>query len=210
MHISSPKTDFSSDHEKQVAHGWGGQDGNAELADENAGEAIAQKDEKEAVAEDAAADADPAVEEAEEKTKSYDAYLAELAEKKLAVAQNVRKANEGSSAKFPEGKEVSREDSEDFFVGSGGKQRRARERKEKNFVELDGDRLLQPAPRENFGGRGRGGRGRGEGRGGRGGEFRGRGRGEGRGEGRGGRGPRGGAQSGPNLNDSSAFPSLGA
>lgn len=203
---------LSSDHDKQVAHGWGGADGNAELADENAGEAIAQKDEKEAVAEDAAADADPAVEaEPEEKTKSYEQYLAELAEKKLALgSQKVRQANEGSSAKFPEGKEVAREDGEDFIAGSGGKQKRTRERKEKAFVELDGDRLLQPAPRDNFGGRGRGGRGRGEGRGGRGGEFRGRGRGEGRGEGRGGRGPRGGAQSGPNLSDSSAFPSLGA
>jgi plasminogen activator inhibitor 1 RNA-binding protein len=196
------------------------------LADETAGEAIAQKDEKEAVAEDAAAEVDPAVEaEPEDKTKSYDEYLAELAQKKLDLGeQKVRKANEGSSAKFPEGKAVAREEGEDYFAPTGGKKQRTRERKEKAFVELDGDRLLQPAPRENFGGRG--GRGRGEGRGGRDGESRGRGgrggrgrgegrggesRGEGRGEGRGGpRGPRGGAQSGPNLNDNKAFPSLGA
>lgn len=203
---------WTSDHEKQVAHGWGAASGEGELADETAGEAIAQKDEKEAVAEDAAPE-DVAEPEPEDKTKSYEQYLAELAQKKLDLGeQKVRKANEGSSAKFPEGKAVTREEDEDYFAGSGGKKQRTRERKEKAFVELDGDRLLQPPPRENTGGRGRGGRGRGEGRGGRGGEGRGRGRGEGRGEGRGGggRGPRGGAQSGPNLNDNNAFPSLGA
>ncbi|KAJ4304576.1 hypothetical protein N0V90_000102 [Kalmusia sp. IMI 367209] len=199
-----------ADHDKQVAHGWGGNDGPAELADETAGEAIAQKDEKEAVTEDAAAEADPEAEpEPEDKSKSYKEYLAELAEKKLSLgSQNVRKPNEGSSKKFPEGTAIARDEEEDSYIaGSGGKAKRTRERKEKAFVELDGDRLLQPAARDNFGGRGRGGRGRGEGRG----EFRGRGRGrgEGRGEGRG-RGGRGGAQSGPNLNDSNAFPSLGA
>lgn len=195
-----------AEHEKQTAHGWGGNDGRSELADEQAGEAIAQADEKEAVAEDAEAEAEP---EPEDKTKSYTAYLAEQAEKKLSLgAQNVRKANEGSSKKFPEGTAISRDDEEDFIAGSGGKTKRQRERKEKAFVELDGDRMLQQAPRENF--RGRGGRGRGEGRG----EYRGRG-GRGRGEGRGGgesrgRGGRGGAQSGPNLSDANAFPSLGS
>lgn len=191
-----------AEHDKQAAHGWGGNDGNAELADEQAGEAIAQADEKDAVAEDAEAQAEP---EPEDKTKSYADYLTELAEKKLSLsAQNVRKPNEGSSKKFPEGTAISREDEEDFIAGSAGKSKRQRERKEKAFVELDGDRMLQQAPRDNFRGRGRG---RGEGRG----EFRGRGgrgRGEGRGEGRG-RGGRGG-QSGPNLADSSAFPSLGS
>ncbi|KAJ4993650.1 elicitor protein [Stagonosporopsis vannaccii] len=214
------------EHEKQAAHGWGAETGEAELADEQAGEAIAQKEEKEAVKEDAEAEA--AEPEPEDNSKSYAAYLAELAEKKLKLGeQNLRKANEGSSQNFPEGTQVKRQE-EDFFAGSGGKAKRERQRKEKVHVELDSERMLAPPPREGGarGGRGgdRGGRGRGEGRGSfRGGEGRGRGgdrpaRGEGRGgrgrgEGRGApaAGPRGGARgNAPNVSDSSAFPSLGA
>ncbi|XP_014560599.1 hypothetical protein COCVIDRAFT_23251 [Bipolaris victoriae FI3] len=212
-----------SEHDKQVAHGWGGKDGDAELADEQAGEAIAQAEEKDAIREDA--EGENAEPEPEDKSKSYAAYLAELAEKKLSLAaQNVRKANEGSSQKFPEGTALSRDDQEDFIAGGQGKAKRERARKEKVHVELDGDRMLAPPPREG-GGRGRG-RGRGEFRGGEGrgrGNGEGRGRGEGRGEFRGrgrggetrgrgdarGRGGRGGAP-GPNITDSSAFPSLGA
>lgn len=204
------------EHEKQAAHGWGAETGEAELADEQAGEAIAQKEEKEAVKEDAEAEA--AEPEPEDNSKSYTAYLAELAEKKLKLGeQNLRKPNEGSSKNFPEGTQVKREE-EDFFAGSGGKAKRERQRKEKVHVELDSDRMLAPPPREggSRGGRGdrgdRGGRGRGEGRG-RGGDRGARGAGRGRGEGRGDARPRGGrgnAQSGPNVTDSSAFPSLGA
>jgi plasminogen activator inhibitor 1 RNA-binding protein len=202
-----------SEHEKQAAHGWGAETGEAELADEQAGEAIAQKEEKDAVKEDAEAEA--AEPEPEDNSKSYTAYLAELAEKKLKLGeQNIRQANEGSSKNFPEGTQVKREE-EDFFAGSGGKAKRERQRKEKVHVELDSDRMLAPPPREggSRGGRGdRGGRGRGEGRG-RGGDRGARGAGRGRGEGRGDARPRGGrgnAQSGPNVGDSSAFPSLGA
>jgi plasminogen activator inhibitor 1 RNA-binding protein len=131
-----------ADHDKQAAHGWGGNDGNAELADEQAGEAIAQAEEKDAIKEDAedAAEAEP-----EDKSKSYTAYLAELAERKLSLAaQNVRKANEGSSKKFPEGTALAREEQEDFMAGSQGKAKRERARKEKVHVELDGDRMLAP------------------------------------------------------------------
>jgi len=196
-----------AEHEKQAAHGWGGQDGISELADEKAGEAIAKADEKE----DGAVAAEEAEPEEEDKSKSYVAYLAELAEKKLSLAaQNVRKPNEGSSAKFPEGKPVTRDEPEDFIAGSGGKAKREREKKAKNFLALDDEKLHREAPRESFGGRGRG---RGEGRGGRG-----RGEGRGRGAPRGGaprggdrpaRGGRGSAQT-PNVTDQSAFPSLGA
>ncbi|KAF2738847.1 hypothetical protein EJ04DRAFT_549727 [Polyplosphaeria fusca] len=206
-----------ADHEKQAAHGWGGPDGGAELADENAGEAIAQQEQKEgAVAEgeaeggfdgEAAAEAEP-----EDKSKSYAAYLAEQAEKKLSLAaQKARQPNEGSKQKLPEGKELSRDEEDDFIAGHGGKTKRTRERKEKSLVELDDTRPREER-RDNFGrGRGRGGDRGGRGRG----EFRGRGRGEGRGDGRGdggrggARGGRGG-QSGPNVSDPSAFPSLGA
>jgi plasminogen activator inhibitor 1 RNA-binding protein len=212
-HLTRP-----SDSDKQAAHGWGGNDGDAELADEQAGESIAKAEEKDAVKEDAEAEA--AEPEAEDNTKSYVAYLAELAEKKLKLGeQSLRQANEGSSKKFPEGTAVTRTE-EDFMASSSGKAKRERQRKEKVHVELDGDRMLAPPPREG-GARG----GRGEGRGGRGrGSGEGRGRGEfrgGRGEGRGGRGrgeargdarPRGGrgGAAGPNITDSSAFPSLGA
>jgi plasminogen activator inhibitor 1 RNA-binding protein len=204
--------DAGSDHEKQAAHGWGGQDGNAEYADEKAGEAIAQQDEKEdAVAAgepEGGADGDAAGEpEPEDKTKSYADYLAEQAANKLSLsAQEIRRPNEGSKQKFPEGKELTRDEDDDFIAGQGGKAKRNRERKEKaTTVELDDQRFLAQQ-RDAFGGRGRG---RGGDRGGRGrGEFRGRGRGEGRGDGNRGRGARGG-QSGPNIQDSSAFPSLG-
>jgi len=135
-----------AEHDKQAAHGWGGNDGDAELADEQAGEAIAQAEEKDAVKEDAEAEAEA---EPEDKSKSYTAYLAELAEKKLSLGpQNVRKPNEGSSKKFPEGTALTREEQEDFMAGSQGKAKRERARKEKVHVELDGDKMLAPPPRE--------------------------------------------------------------
>ena len=213
-----------SEHPKQAAHGWGGEDGNAELADEQAGAAIAKEDEKEAVTDAAEATGEAAPEpepEPEDKTVSYAAYLAEQAEKKLSLAaSNIRKPNEGSKQKDFQGQKIERNEEEDAYIaGSGGKAKRERQRKEKTLVELDGDRMRE-APRDD------GGRGRGRGRGGRGeGGFRGEGRGRGGGRGRGdrgggdrgdggyrgGRGGRGG-QSGPtpNVSDTSAFPTLGS
>lgn len=147
----------SSEHEKQAAHGWGADTGAGELADEQAGDAIANaevKDEAgwapdtsggdpaftngpgaagEAVGEDAAA-------EPEEKTKSYDEYLAEQAEKRLALGDsslNTRKANEGSKQKFPTGTEFKREN-EEFFAGAEEKAKKERQQKEKNRLNLDG------------------------------------------------------------------------
>lgn len=219
-----------SEHPKQAGHGWGEDTGAGELADEQAGDAMATAEAKdeagwapdtsggdpafsngpggagEAVGEDAAA-------EPEEKTKSYDEYLAEQAEKRLALGGDslkTRKANEGSKQKFPTGTEVKRE-AEDFFVGAEDKARRERQQKDKNRLNLEGQ-YYAPADSgdRRGGGRGRGGRGRGEGRG----EFRGDrggrggGRGRGGGEFRGGRGgPRGGT---PAVNDQSAFPALGS
>lgn len=205
------------------------------MADEQAGDAIANaeaKDEAGWAPDTSAGDpafsngpggageavGEDAVPEPEEKTKSYDEYLAEQAEKRLALggdALKPRKANEGSKQKFPTGTEVKRE-AEDFFAGAEEKAKRERQQKEKNRLNLDGQYY---APAESGdrrgGGRGRGGRGRGEGRG----EFRGdrggRGGGRGRGEfrgGRGGSGPRGGAGGGGavNTSDQSAFPALGS
>ncbi|KAF2837965.1 hypothetical protein M501DRAFT_995221 [Patellaria atrata CBS 101060] len=239
-----------AEHEKQAAHGWGGQTGGDEWADEKAGEAIAKEDEKEAAADAFGAPASgewapdagaPAAEWApdaggegeksgeapqepeEDKTKSYDDYMAELAEKRLNLGSvETRKANEGSSKKFPEGKAFSRDDNTDFIAGSGGKAKRERERKQKNVLELDGAQVIGEPDVGGRGGRGRGrgGRGRGEFRGGEGGRGRGgRGRGdrgdrgEHRGEHRGeyrGRGGRGGSSAAVNVQDTNAFPSLGS
>ncbi|KAG4410741.1 hypothetical protein IFR04_016123 [Cadophora malorum] len=212
--------------EKQAGHGWGANEGTAELADEQAGEAIANAEAKEALGGDAAptdgavaeADAEP-----EDNHKSYEEYLADLAEKKLALGAGVpeaRKPNEGSKQdkKWANAKAIAKEEEEDFVAAAAGKAKRERERKQKQTIDID-QRFVE-APEQRGGGRGgfRGGRGRGDGpsRGGRG-EGRG-GRGEGRG-GRGGpsRGGRGGNSGAPrggsapiNTNDKSAFPSLGA
>ncbi|KAB2576841.1 Hyaluronan/mRNA-binding protein [Lasiodiplodia theobromae] len=197
-----------SDHPKQVQQGWGGEDGPKELADEQAGEAIA-KQEEDAAAGEAAEDAVENGAE-EEKVKSYDDYLAEIMEKKAALGANieVRKPNEGASKKFPEGKAIEHAEEEVFFIGDGGKKGRERSKKEKNQLDL-GDIYGRGEERGGFRG------GRGGPRGGRGGPREGGFRGEGRG--RGGRGGRGGERGGAvrggarvNLNDTSAFPSLGA
>lgn len=203
-------TDFRPDDQaKQAAHGWGGETGNDEWADETAGQAIAEEEKKDAPVWDGGAAADgmdgqlgggaapvdqfadtPATEntalaaepEPEDNSKSYADYLAEQVEKKLQLGGTLqaRQANEGAKDQ-PEGKKVERQEA-DFFAGSGPKAARQRERKTKETVLIDNP---QYAAREPEGGlRGSRGRGRGEGRG--------RGRGEGgfRGD-RGDRGERG-------------------
>ncbi|EPE31779.1 hypothetical protein GLAREA_11861 [Glarea lozoyensis ATCC 20868] len=208
--------------EKQAAHGWGANEGEAELADETAGEALAKADQKDALTGDAPADDAPVAEpEPEDNSKSYEEYLAELAEKKLALGAGIpeaRKPNEGKQdKKWANAKPIAKEDEEDFVAGSGGKTKRVRERAKKEVVEID-QRFVEAPDRGGRGGGFRGGRGRGDGpsRGGRGdGNFRGRGDrgGRGRGDGsfRGARGaPRGGAGSASiNTEDTSAFPALG-
>ncbi|KAK7531735.1 uncharacterized protein J3D65DRAFT_638643 [Phyllosticta citribraziliensis] len=192
-----------SDHPKQAEKGWGGDDGNKELADEIAGETIAKEEEGADI--DAEASAAAAAQAAEDKVKSYDEYLADLLEKKaqLNAGVAIRKPNEGAGKKFPEGKTVERVE-EEYFAGENKEKNRERSKKEKNQIDL-GDIYGRGEERSGGfrGGRGgRGGRGRGEG------SFRGEGRGRG--------GPRGGAPRGAprggavNINDSSAFPSLGA
>lgn len=195
--------------EKQAAQSWGATEGEAELKDEQAGEAEAQKE----LDADAAADEnEPPVEE--DKSVSYADYLAQLAEKKLALEGDlkVRKPNEGAKLKkeWAAAKPLVKDGGEDFIAGSGGKAKRERERKYKQVVDID-QRFVEQQDRP------RGGGGRGGPRGGARGDFRGRGRGEGRGRGggdfRGGRGggPRGGGPGQPiNTSDTSAFPSLGS
>lgn len=184
----------NSGSEKQAAQAWGAAEGKAELNDEQAAAEMAKNEQKEGEAE--ANEAEP---EPEEKVMSYDAYLAQQAEKKLAVdtPQQVRQANEGSKLdkKWEDAKPLVKDDGDEFIsAANSGKSKRERERKVKNFLDID-QRYIEPERP-----RGRGGRGgaRGGSRGGsRGGAARG--------------GPRGGGPKGApiNTNDQQAFPSLG-
>src|ERR1700753_3450437 len=118
----APSSDFLSDHEKQVAHGWGGNTGGAEWADEQAGYALAkadgEDDEGNPRAEgDANGEAgEPG--EPEAKVKTLDDYLAEQAEKRLQVSGSLeaRKANEGARKKWQQGTEFSRGEVEEEFI----------------------------------------------------------------------------------------------
>ncbi|KAG8984179.1 hypothetical protein FRB90_005485 [Tulasnella sp. 427] len=221
------------DSGKQVSQGWGGTDGNNELAVESAAEKDAEAETKAeggatwgedapsaswgategtpAEGEGAAAategeKAAPPVQE-EDNTITFEEYRAKNTGNALAGlvgSTQVRKANEGAGEDlFAGAKQLLREEEEDdFYVGKPKTQRapKAKEVKERITIEIDG----QFADANSRGGRGRG-------RGGRG-DFRG---GRGRGErsdfrGRGGRGGRGGAgQRAVNVDDKSAFPSLG-
>ena len=155
------------------------------------------------------ADPDAPAEPEAPKQVTLDAYLAEQANKKMSLASSLepRKPNEGSTKKFKEGKEFKRSEQEESFIpGAGPKTKRERQQKEKHKVDLEGQFY---APPEVDGGRG--GRGRGRSRGGA--SFPARGRGEGRGRGRSDRGEfrggRGRGPASPNVDDQTAFPSLG-
>ena len=229
---------------KQADQSWGAPSGQAEWQDEKAGEAIASAEQAggwdstdagpvdavtaaaaDTTAEDAnanpAAPEQPAAEpEPEDKSKSYEEYLAEQAQKKAQLNEKpleARKANEGSKQdkKWADAKPLQKEEDE-YVAGKGGKPKRERERKGKETLDVD-LRYVEPAGRGGDRGRsrGRGDRGgyrgdRGGGRG-RGDGFRGRGEGGYRGDrgDRGDRGGRGGKETSVNVSDESAFPSLG-
>jgi plasminogen activator inhibitor 1 RNA-binding protein len=204
LHNDTNANTLFSGSDKQAAASWGATEGEAELKDEQAGEAIAKSEQKEALVEDAAAE-EPA--EPEDKSVSYSDYLAQQAEKKLALDDGLklRSANEGSKLdkKWQNATALENEE-EDYFAGGGGKKQRERERKVKQTIDFD-PRFVEPERTRGGGGRGGprgGGRGRGEGRGGRGGNFRG---------GRGGRenAAPASASAAINTKDESAFPSLG-
>ncbi|KAI1777592.1 hypothetical protein F4818DRAFT_407199 [Hypoxylon cercidicola] len=199
----------ASGSEKQAALSWGATEGDAEQKDEQVGEEIAQTELKEATAEDAENPATPA--EPEDKHVSYEEYLAQQAEKKLALGESleIRKPNEGTKVdkKWANAKALTKDDDDNYVPATAGKVKRERERKAKQLLDID-QRYVEPE-------RTRGGRG---GRGGsRGGAPRGEGRGRGSGRGRGGesRGDFRGGRSGARENNSSfalsqdAFPTLG-
>ncbi|KAL4786173.1 Stm1-domain-containing protein [Aspergillus varians] len=199
-----------ADTPKQVKQGWGNQDGEKTWDDEKAADSIAKADENEpqTPGEDA--------EEAADKSKSFAEYLAEKAAREDLSAKPVRAANEGTKVdkKWVSAKELKRSEEEEAYIqGKEEKNKTARQRKEKNYLDVDMRFVEAPrggssAPR----GRGRGGRGdRGSGRGDRG--DRGSGRGD-RGADRG--APRGGRGNGPRSErpapvtvDEKNFPSLG-
>lgn len=184
------------------------------MKDEQAGEAIAKADENDEAAAAVEEEAEP-----EDNSKSYAAYLEEQAAKKLAELgiKEARKPNEGSKPdkKWEAAKEFKRTEEEDFIAAGEGKAKREKQRKEKQYVEVDMSFKETPRPpREGGRGGARGGRGDGP-RGGRGGPRGGRGDGPrgGRGGPRGGA-PRGGARGGAAapavvINEES-FPSLGS
>ena len=166
---------------------------------------MAKKEQKEGEAEGKEAEA----EAEEEKVMSYDAYLAQQAEKKLALdsPQQVRQANEGSKLdkKWEGAKPLVKDEGDEFIsAANSGKAKRERERKVKNVLDID-QRYVEPErTRGGRGGRG-GGRGGGAPRGERGGPRGGPRGGAPRGA------PRGGGAKGAAINtsDQQAFPSLG-
>jgi plasminogen activator inhibitor 1 RNA-binding protein len=207
------------EHEKQVEHGWGGNTGEKEWSDELAGAELAQKD---AAGVDASG-ADPnantegvegatATEEEEEKVKTYDDYLAELAARQanLGPRTEVRRPNEGTheDKKWANAKPLSKVEGEgEYFIGESKDKTRNRERKAKQLLDIEPRYVDQNKRGASERG---GGRGRGSDRGGRG------GRGSDRNAPRSDRGNRGGKVSvtnvniNVNINDSSTFPALGA
>ncbi|OLL25485.1 hypothetical protein NEOLI_003239 [Neolecta irregularis DAH-3] len=169
------------DTDKSVRQGWGD-----ESTAQQDGENIASDDKKTERAEGASDSAAPAVEE--DRSKTLDEYLAERAEKAAVISRTLeaRRANEGTDeSKWKDAVELTRDDSETKESYFAARQKtsagRARQRKEKVVVDID-----PSLPR----------RGRGNARGGQ------------RGSGRSSNKPH--DSNTVNLQDQSAFPSLGA
>lgn len=193
-----------SGSEKQAAQSWGATEGTAELNDEQAGEAIAQSEQKDAEAEDAEA----VSQEPEVKTMSLQDYYAKQQESRAALnattsVRQVERSNE------PVGAEYTKKAEENFVPPSKPEKKPSKARKSKQTLEVSyGAPPEQRSNESRGGGRGHGGE-RGDRRGG---STRGRGgasRGDGssRGGQRGGRGGAGGAA--PRIDDKNHFPGLG-
>ncbi|PWN41260.1 hypothetical protein IE81DRAFT_348511 [Ceraceosorus guamensis] len=217
------------DSEKRVHQGWGGDEGKRELENEENAVADAAAEGQAPVPENAAsgwdAPADPAVpgatpaadapapipEEEVDTTKTLDEYLAERAAKKFTIGNaSAPRQVEADESAF--GTRFVREAVEEEAKKANPNYKpREKSAKTKQFLEIE--QTFAPAAGSERGGRGRGRGGRGGDRGSeRGGRGRGRGDGSrGAGRGRGGAGyTRGGGAGGAvNLQDQSAFPTLG-
>ncbi|KAL1413022.1 hypothetical protein Q8F55_000771 [Vanrija albida] len=191
----------AGDKKAAPAESWNNDEGKAELSAEKQGET----DGVEAAAAPAEEVAEEVVEE-EDTSKTLDQYLAEKAEAALSGDLGKKEVRQVTADNL-EGTAFKREEDEDFFSGKAktSAPKEKAPKKEKVYIEVDGT-FASPARPPRTGGdrptRGRGGPG-----GARGGQ---------RGSGpRGGAAPRGGAQRAPrqqavSVNDTSAFPALGA
>lgn len=177
--------DLFSDTEKKINKGWG----KAETA-----EAEAAKDTLNPADPDAPEQESAAPVEEEEQVKTLEEYLAEKANKSLKVSlPEARKANDADESAFKGTVAFAKEEFEEFYVSKESKTSKKtteKTRKEKVFVDIE--QRFQEKSRPEFRKNDR--------RGGRGGNKNNNGR----------RAPK--ANNGPavNLQDASAFPTLGA
>lgn len=184
------------DTAKAIRAGWGGNDAESEMRDEEG----AKVDAKNQAAEDAAQDARDA--EAEDKTLTLDQYLVAQTEKRQALNASTSNAAPRETVDADEstyGQKLEKNKDDGYFGGVATKKTTApKPKKEKQTIEFEPVYAAPTQPRRSEG--------RGGSRGGRG-APRGHGAPRGRGDARRGA-PRG--RSGPavNLNDESAFPSL--
>ncbi|CAI7570324.1 unnamed protein product [Penicillium discolor] len=210
-----------TDTRKQVQQGWGAENGEKTLDDERQGEKIAKKEENEPQTPVEAEE-----QEEPDNSKSFADYLAEKAQRETLAAKPERTANEGAKLdkKWAAAKELSKQEEASYIQPSQEKAKREKQRKEKNFLDVD-LRYVEP-PRSGPAPRGRGDRAPRGDRPARGGERSERGRGGPRGGDRAPRGdrparggaapaarggaPRGNARgpAGPTV-DEKNFPSLG-
>lgn len=183
-----------TDSNKQKA-AWGGEDGQKELATEEAAK-------KDAEAAETAPGTPAEPKEPEETTKTLDEYLAERASKKLDIgAPEVRKANEGTEG--VSGVQLLRDSQEEhYFVAPKAQPKEPKAKSQKSSkvtIEIDGQFAKPESERRPRNTNGRG-------------PSRGRGRGGAAGRGRSGRqgGPQRKENAGANvnLNDEKAFPTL--
>ncbi|KAI5814747.1 hypothetical protein BZA77DRAFT_356219 [Pyronema omphalodes] len=192
------------EHEKQVNLSWGGNSGESALKAEIEGQEAALKEAAAEGAEAAAGEEAATPVEEEDKTKTYDQYLAELAAKKAALGTlEIRRPQETSDKKWANAKAIDHDAEEVFFAGESKDKTRTRERKQKQIIEIE-PKFVDPNASRGGQRGGRDGQ-----RGGRDGQRGGQRGGAPRGGARGGRAPAPAAAN-VNLADSSAFPKLGA
>lgn len=142
-----------TDTRKQVQQGWGAESGEKAWDDERQGERLAKAEEN--------APETPAEEiEEPDNSKSFSDYLAEKAARESLAAKPVRAANEGvkEDKKWATAKEVEHKEEEAYFQGASEKTQRQKQRKEKNFLDVDLRFVEQPrsgpSPHGGRGGRG--------------------------------------------------------
>ncbi|KAI8876377.1 hypothetical protein K501DRAFT_288927 [Backusella circina FSU 941] len=181
------------DSEKKVNQGWG----HAETAEAEASKDTLDAKDPDAPEKEVAAPAEP-----EEVVKTLDEYLAEKANKSLKVSlPEARKANDNDDSAFKGAVAHHKEELDDFYVNKDAKSAKKTEkvRKEKVFVDIEQRFEEKSSPRSTGGFRGGNRRGGSDRRGGRGGNSNRRG-----GSGRSDKSPA------INIQDATAFPSLGA